>query len=126
MMKRIMIAVLGIMFLTSSAFAQDKKNIKVKYYKHTDRTLASNEVTEDNYTIITAYNKHVILTSDKKNPRINIQYDKPGEAYSGEEVMYNDGVEANMDRNINYLNSATKLPPLNGRIGFRNGNTFFH
>lgn len=106
--------------------AQNRKNIKVKYYKHTDRTVASADNTHDNYTFITAHNSHVMITSDNKKPRINIQYDKPGEAYDGKEVMYNDGVEANIDRNINYLNSAANVPPLNGRSGFRTGGTFFH
>ena len=114
------------MFIATSTYAQKRKHIEVKYYKQMDRSLVENDNSKNNYTIISPYNKHLILTGDNENPSIKIQYDKPGEAYDGKEVMYNDGISANIDRNINYLNESANIPPINGRSRFKNSTTFLH
>ena len=57
-------------------------------------------------------------TSRMKNPRILVSYDDPQAPYLGQESRVNDGVQKNIDRNINYLDYSTDLPPNDGSGSF--------
>jgi len=59
------------------------------------------------YSPATAY-------SNKNNPRIKVSYEDPNGAYEGKETSINDGVQKNIERNINYLDGSVQLPPNDG------------
>ena len=46
--------------------------------------------------------------------RIRVTYDDPNAPYQGEESQANDGVEENIQRNINYLDQSVVLPANDG------------
>jgi hypothetical protein len=58
-------------------------------------------------------------TSNKRNPRILLSYDDPQAPYLGEESRTNDGVQKNIQRNINYLDNSVDLPPNDGGLSDR-------
>lgn len=59
------------------------------------------------------------LYSNRHNPRILVSVDDPAAPYKGEESRTNDGVHANIERNINYLDNTMVLPPNDGGISDR-------
>lgn len=113
-MKKIMIALMGIMFIAISAQAQNRKS-KIKVCDHDKSTVLMQEK-QGKYTTVSNYDQYIVVKSNKDNPRFKVQYDKPGDAYEGKEVMFNDGVEANIARNINYLDFSVNRPPVDGGI----------
>jgi hypothetical protein len=46
--------------------------------------------------------------------RIRVTYDNMNNPYEGKPSMANDGVQKNIQRNINYLDAANPLPPNDG------------
>jgi hypothetical protein len=46
--------------------------------------------------------------------RIRVTYDDMNDPYQGKPSMQNDGVQKNIQRNINYLDAANPLPPNDG------------
>ncbi len=53
----------------------------------------------------------IAVVSAKGNPRLTASYDVPGEVYEGGEVLSNDGVAKNKERNLSYLHfGPTKVP----------------
>lgn len=113
-MKKIMIALMGIMFIATSAQAQNRKG-KMKVCDH-DKSAVLKKEKQGKYTTVSNYDQYIVVKSNKDNPRFKAQYDKPGDGYEGKEVMYNDGVEANIARNINYLDFSVNRPPVDGGI----------
>lgn len=63
----------------------------------------------------------IVGQSTKDNPRFRVSYDQPGDVYKGKEVMSNDGVAKNIERNINYRDYAegTPNPPNDGGLAVR-------
>ncbi len=59
------------------------------------------------------------VVSAKENPRFKASYDMPGDVYEGEEVLSNDGVAANKERNINYLKFGPTKVPNDGGLATR-------
>lgn len=57
-----------------------------------------------------------ISSSAKENPRFRVSYDMPGDAYDGKDVMSNDGVAKNKERNKNYLDWSVNRPPNDGGL----------
>lgn len=57
------------------------------------------------------------LSSNRNNPRIRVSVDDPMAPYEGKESMVNDGVQKNINRNINYLDASVVLPPVDGQSG---------
>lgn len=53
-------------------------------------------------------------SSFKNNPRFRVSYDDPNGAYEGKETLTNDGVQKNINRNVNYLDNSVNLPPVDG------------
>lgn len=58
-------------------------------------------------------------SSYKNNPRLKADYDMPGDVYEGEEVLSNDGVAKNMERNINYLDFSNPRVPNDGGVMYK-------
>lgn len=57
-----------------------------------------------------------------RKSHMTVAYDDPTAPYKGAESAVNDGVEKNKERNINYLDNSTTLPPNDG--GLSNKNSF--
>lgn len=55
-------------------------------------------------------------SSHKNNPRLKADYDMPGDVYEGKEVLSNDGVAKNRERNINYLDFSVRRVPNDGGL----------
>lgn len=121
-MKKIMMALMGVIFITTSAMAQHRQgNIIVCQHDETitkdkKTTKTTKPVKAGKYTTVNNYDQYVVVKSNKDNPRLKAHYDKPGDAYEGKEVMFNDGVAANMARNINYMDFSINKPPVDGGI----------
>lgn len=60
-----------------------------------------------------------VSSSYKNNPRLRASFDRPGDVYEGKEVLSNDGVEKNIERNINYLDFSVNRPPNDGGLSTR-------
>lgn len=61
----------------------------------------------------------IAVVSAKGNPRMTASYDVPGEVYEGGEVLSNDGVAKNKERNLNYLNFGPTKVPNDGGLATR-------
>lgn len=59
------------------------------------------------------------VVSVKDNPRFKASYDMPGDVYEGDEVLSNDGVAKNKERNKNYLKFGPTKVPNDGGLATR-------
>lgn len=116
-MKKIMMALIGTIFITTGAMAQNRTS-KIKVCNHDNTVVKQKQSKAANgkYTTVNNFDTYIIVKSSKENPRFKAEYDKPGDAYEGKEVMFNDGVAANIARNINYLDFSINRPPVDGGI----------
>jgi hypothetical protein len=139
-MKKILLALAIIGSLSYSAEAQKKSKFDINYKV----CLANGKYRTCNSEAPAAKTKRVVLSdeeqtvaslrkmdtyvhmgykstalSNKKNPRFVVIYDDARAPYLGKESMTNDGVQNTRERNINYLNTTTELPPNDGGLSER-------
>lgn len=77
-------------------------------YKN-ENTNAQKRVNNSNRNTSTQSIAYERVQSQRGN--IRVTYDEPGDDYRGKDVQSHDGVDKNVERNINYLdNAASKVP----------------
>ncbi len=54
-----------------------------------------------------------------RKSRMQVSFDDPNAPYQGVNSQVNDGVEKNKDRNVNYLDTSTPIPPSDGGLSNR-------
>lgn len=80
---------------------------------------AEDKVQRDNETKACEVTYYMFIQSEKDNPRLRASYKVPGDVYEGDEVPSNDGVQANIQRNINYLDFSVTRPPNDGGLAMQ-------
>ena len=85
--------------------------------RSSDETLVSQSLRRQDTYVHMGYSRR--LYSNRHNPRILVSVDDPAAPYKGEDSRVNDGVHANIERNINYLDNTIILPPNDGGISDR-------
>ena|SRR5690606_16353764 len=129
--KIIMLAIAGIALTQTAANAQtskkkecDKRTVVVSQSgKEKSNLMATYELKEEKVGKKKASCEITYVryeaTSNKHNPRLKVAYDMPGDVYEGKEVLSNDGVANNMNRNINYLDFSNPKVPNDGGVMYQ-------
>jgi hypothetical protein len=119
-------------FAQKSAYSANAKNYSVCYqdnrYRICDGSAsvaapaAVSTISTSASTSITTRGRNISFTSPSRRARrsgMRVIYDTPNGPYEGNEILQNDGVSSNKERNLNQYNDAVHLPPSDGSVSRR-------